>query len=210
MDKKEFNEIINYRHACKTFCKKKIINDEDIKFILEAGRMSPSSFGMEGWKFLVITNNELKEKLRLACWNQAQITTCSHLVVILSAIEDLYPDTLHVKEKFKRRRLTKEQEEAYLKRYADFIQKEANNDDKMFAWSSKQTYLAAMSMMLAASTLKIDSCPIEGFEREKVEEILKLDTKKYRVSLILPFGYRIYPPKQHLRADFEDVVEFID
>ena len=79
----------------------------------------------------------------------------------------------------------------------------------MFAWSAKQTYLAAMQMMLAAATLEIDSCPIEGFERESVEQLLGIDTKKYRVSLLLPFGYRIYPQQEHLRRDFDDVVEFI-
>jgi nitroreductase len=209
-NKEGFKKALDFRHACKTFCKKKIINDKDMEFILESARMTPTSFGMEGYKLLVITNNELKEKLRPVCWNQAQITTCSHLVVILSAIEDLYPKSDYVKEKFKRRRLTKEQEEAYLKRYEEFINITAKNDNEMFAWSSKQTYLLVMTMMLAGATLEIDSCPIEGFEREKVEKILDIDTKKFRVSLLLPFGYRIYPQPKHLRDDLKSKVEFIN
>jgi len=203
-------QTIEYRHACKTFCKKKIISDEDIHFILDAGRLAPSSFGQEGWKFLVITNKELKEKLRPVCWNQAQIVTCSHLVVILAAIEDLRPQSGVVQQRFARRRLPKEQEEAYIKRYSEFLAAEIADDEKMFAWSAKQTYLAAMQMMLAAASLEIDSCPIEGFEREKVEEILSIDPKRYRVSLILPFGYKIYPQSKHLRRDFDEVVEFIN
>ena len=55
-----FTKAMNFRHACKVFDDTKKISDEDMKFILEAGRKSPSSFGMEGWKFLVITNDELK------------------------------------------------------------------------------------------------------------------------------------------------------
>ncbi len=211
MDKKELcSKAIEFRHACKTFCKKKIINDEDIRYILEAGRMAPSSFGQEGWKFLVITNTELKQRLRPVCWNQAQIETCSHLVVILAAIESLRPQSGEVQKRFARRRLPKEQEEAYIERYSEFLHKEIADDEAMFCWSSKQTYLAAMQMMLAAAALEIDSCPIEGFEREKVEEILEIDTKEYRVSLLLPFGYRIYPQSAHLRRDFDEVVEFID
>jgi len=65
-------------------------------------------------------------------------------------------------------------------------------------------------MMLAAASLEIDSCPIEGFEREKVEELLNIDRTKYRVSLLLPFGYRIYPQSKRLRRSFEEVVEFIE
>jgi len=209
-EKEKFKEAYLFRHACKTFCKKKIISDENIRFILEAGRMAPSSFGMEGWKFLVITNDELKEKLRPLCWNQAQITTCSHLVVILAAIDALKPSSGIPQQRFARRRLPKEKEEAYIKLYSEFLSNEIADDEKMFAWSSKQTYLAAMQMMLAAASIEIDSCPIEGFERENVEKLLKIDTKEYRVSLLLPFGYHIYPQSEHLRRDFEDVVEFID
>ncbi len=208
--KEDFVKTYEFRHACKTFCKKKVISDEDIRYILEAGRMAPSSFGMEGWKFLVVTDQELKEKLRPLCWNQAQITTCSHLVVILAAIDALKPSSGIVQKRFERRRLSKEQEEAYIERYSEFLAQEIADDEKMFAWSAKQTYLAAMQMMLAAATLEIDSCPIEGFEREKVEELLEIDTKEFRVSLLLPFGYRIYPQSGHLRRDFDEVVEFID
>jgi nitroreductase len=164
MDAKEVcQKAIEFRHACKTFCKKKIISAEDIRFILEAGRMAPSSFGQEGWKFLVISNQKLKQKLRPLCWNQAQIETCSHLVVLLAAIEDLRPQSATVQKRFARRRLPKEQEEAYIKRYSEFLAKEIGDDTAMFAWSAKQTYLAAMQMMLAAASLEIDSCPIEGF-----------------------------------------------
>ena len=203
-------DAIEFRHACKTFCKKKIISDEDMRFILEAGRMAPSSFGQEGWKFLVITNQELKQKLRPLCWNQAQIEMCSHLVVILAAIEDLRPQSGEVQKRFARRRLPKEQEEAYIKRYSEFLAKEIEDDEAMFAWSSKQTYLAAMQMMLAAASIQIDSCPIEGFEKESVEKLLNIDIRKYQVSLLLPFGYRIYPQTKHLRRDFNEVVEFLD
>ena len=209
-NKNDFAKAINFRHACKTFCKKKIIADEDMKFILEAARLSPSSFGQEGWKFLVISNSELKQRLRPLCWNQAQIEMCSHLVVILAAIDDLRPQNGIVQERFARRRLPKEQEEAYIQRYSEFLSDAIADDEKLFAWSAKQTYLAAMSMMLAAASLEIDSCPIEGFEREKVEELLNIDRTKYRVSLLLPFGYRIYPQSKRLRRSFEEVVEFIE
>jgi nitroreductase len=65
-------------------------------------------------------------------------------------------------------------------------------------------------MMTKAATLGIDSCPIEGFEKENVERILNIDIKKYQLSLVLPFGYRINKQSSQLRVPFEEVVEFID
>ena len=208
--KEKFEEVYEFRHACKIFCKKKKIAKDEIHAILEAGRMSPSSFGMEGWKFLVVENEELKEKLRPLCWNQAQITTCSHLVIVLCAIASLRLESGVPQQRFKRRRLPKEKEDAYLKRYEAFLMEEAPDDEKLFAWSAKQSYLAAMQMMLSAAAMEIDSCPIEGFEREKVERLLGIDPKEYRVALLLPFGYRIYPQSEHLRLNFDEVVEFIE
>ena len=76
-----FTKAMDFRHACKIFNEQKTISDEQMHYILEAGRKSPSSFGMEGWKFLVITNEALKAKLRPYCWNQAQITS-NHIVLI--------------------------------------------------------------------------------------------------------------------------------
>jgi len=88
-----FSNAMAFRHACKIFDETKTISEEEINYILEAGRTSPSSFGMEGWKFLVISNQELKEKLRPACWNQVQITSCSHLVILLAGIENVKPSS---------------------------------------------------------------------------------------------------------------------
>ena len=90
---KTFMEAMDFRHACKIFDETKKVSTEDMNYILEAGRKAPSSFGMEPWKFLVITNKELKEKLKPVCWDQAQITTCSHLVVILAAIDAVKPES---------------------------------------------------------------------------------------------------------------------
>jgi len=85
----EFMKAMDFRHACKVFDDSKKISDENINYILEAGHKSPSSFGMEAWKFLVITNEALKAKLRPACWDQVQITSCSHLVIVLAGIDSV-------------------------------------------------------------------------------------------------------------------------
>jgi len=84
-----------------------------------------------------------------------------------------------------------------------------SSNEKIYQWSARQTYIAFANIMNAAATMGIDSCPIEGFEKDNVEKVLKLDTIKYQVAIILPFGYRINEQSKQLRSKFKSVVEFI-
>ncbi len=205
---KSFAEALDFRHACKVFDENKKISDEDMRFILDAGRKSPSSFGMEAWKFLVITNDELKEKMKLLCWNQPQISTCSHLVVVLALIDALKPSSGEPKRKFLRRGLDEEKTTLYLQRYGAYIEA-LDSDENIYNYSNLQCYIAATNMMTAAAVKSIDSCPIGGFEKQKVEDLLGLKPQKMQVSLVLPFGYRLNEQNKQLRESFEDIVEFI-
>ena len=206
---KTFVEALAFRHACKIFDETKKINDEELTYILEAGRKAPSSFGMEPWKFLVITNKELKEKLKPVCWNQPQITTCSHLVVILAAIDAVKPEFGEVERKFKRREMPQEKVDFYINLYASHLANTLSSDENIYSWTAKQTGIAMGNMMTAAAIKGVDSCAIEGFEKEKVEEILGLDLTKYRLSVIIAFGYRINEQSSQLIEPLENVVEFI-
>lgn len=207
---KTFKEAMDFRHACKLFNEDKKISDESIREILEAARKSPSSFGMEPWKFLVITNDELKAKLRPHCWNQPQITTCSHLVIILAAIDSVKVESGVVKKRFVRREMPQEKLDFYMDLYAKHLYKTLSSDENILCWTARQTYIAAANMMTCAATLEIDSCPIEGFDKEDVESVLNLDITKYQLSLVVAFGYRVNEQSTQLRLDFDDIVEFID
>jgi len=205
----DFTKAMHFRHACKIFDETQKINDEEMHYILEAGRKSPSSFGMEGWKFLVITNEALKAKLRPVCWDQVQVTSCSHLVIVLATIENVKPSSGKPRQRFARRPLSEEQLTGYNDLYANHLSQTLSSDENIYHWTSKQTYIALANMMTAAAYIGIDSCPIEGFEKEKVEEILGLDTSKWQVSVVVPFGYRLDEQSEQLRLSFDDVVEFI-
>ena len=205
----DFTKAMDFRHACKVFDETKKISNEEIEYILEAGRRSPSSFGMEAWKFLVITNEELKTRLRPFCWDQVQITSCSHLVIVLAGIENAKVESGIPKKRFLRREMPQEKLDFYLDIYAKHLAKTLSSDDNIYAWTSKQSYIALGNMMTAAAFIGIDSCPIEGFEKENVEEVLGLDTSKYQVAVIVPFGYRLNEQSTQLRLPFDEVVEFI-
>lgn len=205
----DFNKAMDFRHACKVFDETKKINDEEMHYILEAGQKSPSSFGMEGWKFLVITNNALKEKLKPACWDQIQITSCSHLVIILAAIDSVKVESGEVRKRFSRREMPQESLDFYMNIYTQHLKQVLSTDENIYHWTSKQSYIALGNMMTAAAYIGIDSCPIEGFEKEKVEEILELDTRKYQLSVVVPFGYRLNEQPSQIRLPFDSVVEFL-
>ena len=206
---KTFEESLGFRHACKVFDDTKKISDEDIRYVLEAGRRSPSSFGMEAWKFIVIINEELKAKLRPACWNQVQITSCSHLVVVLAGIESVKPESGLPEKRFKRREMPQDKLDFYLNLYADHLKETLSSDENIYAWTAKQTAFAGANMMSAAAVKGIDSCPIEGFDNNQVEDILDIDKSKFRLSMMIPFGYRLNEQSVQQRLKFEEVVEFI-
>ena len=204
----KFMDAMNFRHACKIFDETKKISDEDMRVILEYGRKSPSSFGMEAWKFVVITNEELKAKLRPACWDQVQVTSCSHLVIVLAGIDSVKVESGEVEKRFARREMPKESLDMYMGLYASHLEKTLSSDENIYCWTAKQSYIASANMMTGAAYMGIDSCPIEGFEKEKVEDILELDTTKFQVAMVLPFGYRLNPQPEQLRLPFDQVVEF--
>jgi nitroreductase len=205
----DFGKAMDFRHACKIFDESKKINDEEMHYILEAGRKSPSSFGMEAWKFLVITNEDVKAALRPFCWDQVQVTSCSHLVIILAGINSAKVESGEVEKRFRRREMPQESLNFYMDIYAKHLEKTLSTDENIYHWTSKQSYIALANMMTAAAFIGIDSCPIEGFEKENLETVLDLDTSKYQVAVVVPFGYRLNEQSSQLRLPFDEVVEFI-
>jgi nitroreductase len=203
MNQKELTDSLYFRHACKLFDDSKKIASDDLRFILDAGRLSPSSFGMEPWYFTVIQDQAFKEKIRPACWNQPQITTCSDLLIITAKVDAPARREYYAKM-FARREMSQEMLKNYLATYQNFI----NGLHSVYGWAARQCYIAAANMMSYASMIGIDSCPIEGFEKEKVEEILDLNTSKEQVALIVALGYRVNKAPEKKRLNFDEVVRF--
>ena len=201
-------EILKFRHACKIFDESKKISAGEFDFILEAGRLSPSSTGLEQWDFLVVQNKELREKIKAVSWNQVQITSCSHLVVILAKIKEVKVGSSYIDKMIARR--DDKNIEAIAARQKFFLLSNFKNDDELtFQWSHEQCMIAATNMMNAAASLGIDSCPIEGFDRQALNEILGLDESEKRVAIVVPFGYRLNPQPEKLRRQGSEVVTWI-
>lgn len=199
----DFEKAMHFRHACKLFDETKKMSQEDLDFILEAGRMSPSSCGMEQWKFVVIRDEKLKEAIRPIAWNQPQITTCSELVAILYK-KQMRSTTPYIKGQYKK--LFGADEVADW--YRDFI--DPMSDETLECWAMQQCHIAAANMMTAAAYIGIDSCPIGGYDKATLESVLPIDKQLYGVALMIPFGYRAKEQQPRLRSDIKELVEYIN
>lgn len=199
---------MHFRHACKVFDENKEIKQEDFLNILEAGRLSPSSMGMEPTRFIVVNDKKLKEELRTICWNQVQLTSASKVVVLKTLISPLMPPSNYVDSMSIRRGSTKEKREAWEKLYTNFLESIQNKGISLQAWAQKQAYIAASSMMNYAAYIGIDSCPIEGFDIDNANKILGCDTFKESVAIILTFGYRIKEQQKRYRFSLDELVEY--
>lgn len=204
----DFLKAMNFRHACKIFDENKKISTEKFNDILEAGRMSPSSFGMEHTRLLVVRDRKILEDLRKVCWNQIQITTCSELVVLKSLIAPLCPPSNYINKISLRRGKTQEQRDSWINLLKDCLTKWEAKGQSIANWSAKQAYITASSMMNCAAFMGIDSCPIEGFDIDGINKVLQIDTFKEQVSLIIAFGYRIKEQQKRYRLNLDEFVEY--
>jgi len=216
--KEEILKAYQFRQATKEFISDQKISDEDFSFILETGRLSPSSFGWEPWKFLVIQNMELREKLKEFTWGaQRQLPSSSHFVILLARkAKEMEIDSDYLKHVSQVNNFPKEVENMRLDFFSKFKENDFDltDDRKVFDWTSKQTYLPFANMMTAAAQIGIDSCPIEGFNPQKIEEILAkanaLDSEKFGVSAMIAFGYRKADlDRKKTRRPLDKVVEWI-
>lgn len=202
---------ITWRRAVKVFDTAKKVSDADLRTILEAGRMAPSAYGIEPWKFIVVENTELREKLRAAAYNQAQVTDASRLIVVAR-----HTDGAKITSDLMQRTAA-----AQGKTLADFAGFEkmvggaiAGKDDvSRQAWFAAQTYIPLGVMMQTASLMGIDNAGMEGFDSAKVDEILGLPAQGLASQYFFVLGYRseadVYSKSPKVRRGYDEVVKVV-
>ena len=187
------------RFACKTFDSSKTIEKEDLEFILEVARLSPSSVGLEPWKFMVVQSKTLREKLKPICWIQSQITDASELIVILSRTKENLFEQGYIKKHYEARGYSPDFYNTYIKSQPDINE-----------WTKKQCYIALANIMSSAQMMGIDSCPIEGFDdAQKIAEVLSVDTSAFDVAVLVALGTRAMDITPKKRLDFDAMVEYV-
>ena len=195
-------EIFHRRHACHRFQAGCTLTRNDLDYILEAGRLSPSAFGLEQWKFVVLTTAADKQAMQGACFNQPQVGEAAALVVILAKLAELHPDSPYLQTLLEREYPGAAFAPA-LDNYRGFF-----GAVDVAAWSAAQCHITAANMMTAAAAIGVDSCPIGGFAPEEVQRLLGIDPERHQVALVLALGACAEPAPAKQRLPLSDLVEY--
>ncbi len=180
---------LQWRYATKKFDASRKIDPSIWGHIEKALVLTPSSFGLQPWKFVVITDNAVKEKLPPLSWNQRQVADCSHLVVISRLLEMTAAYVAnYVDHVAKVRGLQQEALSEYKGMVMKFL--ESNSPEFLCEWMTRQCYIALGNLMTTASMYGVDNCPMEGFSRGAYDELLDLPSRGCRAVVVCALGYR--------------------
>lgn len=185
----KITELLKWRYATKKYDPSKTVPAEKVERILEAVRLTATSSGLQPFELFVITNAEIREKIKAVSWNQAQVTDCSHLLVF-AAWDDITPERVNMMFDLTNqvRGTINEGWENYRKQLLGIVAqrgKEAN-----YQAAARQAYIGLGSALIAAANEEVDATPMEGFDPAAVDEILGLGAKHLRSVVILPLGHR--------------------
>lgn len=208
----KYLENLNWRYAAKEFDNSKKVSREDLENIIEAFRLSASSFGLQPWKLFVVENQELKTKIMENSWNQKQIGENSYLLVfakptnIDSDLVNRYLDKSASVNGIKREDLA-----GYEQMLLGFVN--GTSKENLDIWAREQVFLALWNVMSYLADQKIDSCAVGGFSKDAVNEILNLTEKGYESVVLLPIGYRSendkYATMKRVRFEKEEISEIL-
>lgn len=180
-------KLLNWRYATKRMTGATIPEDK-INNILESIRLTVSSIGLQPYRVIVVEDKALREQIRAVSNNQAQITESSHLL-IFAALENITKE--HVNEYLTNTSVTRNvsmESLSTLKAYLDNIT--ARPKEQNFEWAARQAYIALGTGVIAAAANEVDSCPMEGFNNEALDQLLGLHEQGLRSVAVLALGYR--------------------
>jgi nitroreductase len=181
-----------WRYATKKFDPSRRIAPEHWSALEQAALLAPSSYGLQPWKFVVVTDPALRQKLRAVSWNQPQITDASHLIVFARRAEMTPAD---VQRWIDRVADVRKAPPAALAGFRDMMLGTIANPGSVpggsfDTWTSRQVYIALGFFLSAAAMLGIDTCPMEGFDPDQYDHLLGLPTLGYKATVVAAAGYR--------------------
>jgi nitroreductase len=203
---------LNFRYATKAFDSSRKISSDTWSILETSLTLTPSSFGLQPWKFIVVESPEIREKLKAVSWGQNQVTDASHLVV-LTARTDLTQQDID-----KWIACLSEAQNTPLENLAGYAGMIASFSSNMSqpekqAWNTRQVYIALGQLMTAAAVLGIDTCPLEGISPNGYDEILSLQNSGYATAVACAIGYRSaddkYADAKKARFPSTDLIEHI-
>lgn len=190
IDNNTLIEQLNWRCAVKKFDASKRLSDSQWNTLAESLTLTPSSYGLQPWKFLVVTSEEIKETLTPFTWNQTQVKDCSHYVIFCAqkSLDEEYVKNF-IKLIAEKRSMNVEDLQGYQKVMIEDIVK-GDRSKVATEWASRQCYIALGNLMTSAAAIGIDTCPIEGFQPHKYDEILGLAKENLTSAVCCAVGFR--------------------
>ncbi|AXA94258.1 NAD(P)H-dependent oxidoreductase [Massilia sp. YMA4] len=180
---------LQWRYATKAMDAERAVPADKVERILEAARLAPTSSGLQPFEILVVTNAELREKIKAVAWNQAQVTDGSHLLVF-AAWDDYTPERINAMFDYTNdvRGFKNEGWEAYRRQLLATYP--GRGSQVNFEHAARQAYIGFGAAVIAAAFEEVDCTPMEGFDPAAVDEILGLRARGLKSVVMLPLGYR--------------------
>lgn len=212
MNSTQIKEALEWRYATKRFDPTRKISPSDWQTLKESLQLAPSSYGVQPWKFLVVENPEIREKLKAVSWNQSQVTEASHYVVFAYK-EEMDPAFL---EKYLQR--ISEVRNTPLESLEGFKGMLMQNlakapEEKIRVWSQRQAYIAMGFLLETAALLKIDATPMEGLDPAAYDKILGLEGTGWKTVATVALGYRhaedAYQNLKKVRFPESHIIEYV-
>lgn len=206
-------ESLNWRYATKKFDPSKTIAPEVWAALEDSLVLTPSSYGLQPWKFLIVTSPEIKEQLKSLSWNQSQVTDCSHYVVFTIKKNLTAADVDRFVESTATVRGVPAES---MKGYRDIMVGDVVNGPRSLninEWATRQAYIALGNFMTSAALIGVDTCPMEGIDPAKYDRLLGLPEKGFATVVSCAAGYRSeddkYATLAKVRFPNAEVVEYI-
>jgi nitroreductase len=180
---------LNWRYATKKMNPAKVVPQEKVDRILEAVRLTASSSGLQPYEVFVVTNKEVREKIKPVAWNQEQITDCSHLLVF-AAWDNYTAERINMMFDLvnEQRGIKSEGWENYRQMLlSTYVPRDAEVN---YQHAARQAYIGLGTALIAAAEEQVDATPMEGFDSKAVDTVLNLKERGLRSVVLLPLGYR--------------------
>lgn len=206
-------KALNWRYATKKFNSSKILSETKLDVLKQAFNLTATSYGLQPLKMIIISNKHLQKQLRKYSWDQKQVDTASHVLIICIENE---VDEKFITDYFNRVKHVRETPEEILKPFHNFLVEDfkARAKEEIEAWAINQAYLAMGTLLTVCAAEEIDACPMEGFEPQKYDELLSLHEKNLKSVLVLPVGYRaeddMHSKFKKVRRPIDEVIIEID
>lgn len=183
------NERLAWRYATKKYDATKSVPAEKLERIVDAVRLAPTSSGLQPFELFVVSNADIRAKIRAVAWDQAQITDCSHLLVF-AAWDDITVERVNMMFDLTNdiRGVKNEGWENYRQMLLGIVADRGTEANYQAA--ARQAYIGLGAAVIAAAFEEVDATPMEGFDPSAVDDILGLKAKHLRSVVLLPLGYR--------------------